>query len=542
MKKIMLIFICIMMCFVCSCKNRNNNSHEHNFVEGKCECGEIDSNYVPPHVHEFIKGKCECGETDETYVPPHVHNFVEGKCECGETDETYVPPHVHEFIKGKCECGEIDLTYKPLIEINIDESTLEDEYYIDEFDINTIKIYISIDEEVSLVNLTTDLIENYPSKIIPGSYTFIINYQGVKKELSINFIEKEIYTDGLSFSLNKTLDGYLVSGYSGMESEVVIPSSYELLPVTGIKAYAFNGNQVIKKVTLPETIEIIEQNAFSNSSISEINIPLSVTTIKDAAFYYCENLKSVTLPKTIKTIGAYAFYNTTLVYTDKTDISSWNKGAFDDNLVYIHTGLDLDKIIKKDSFEYYVDQTASILNYIGSSNSVIIPNEIEGVIINKIDNAAFMRNTNLEEVTISNNIIHIGDRAFRETGLTNVEIPSSVKEIGIYAFSGCEYLQSVIFNEGLEKINISAFAACTNLLTIILPSTLTTIEQYAFQNCLKLQKAFIPKSVITIGEGAFYACGKSILYIESDSIPSTWSVNFNPSKAKLSFNANKNNL
>ena len=67
-------------------------------------------------------------------------------------------------------------------------------------------------------------------------------------------------------------------------------------------------------------------------------------------------------------------------------------------------------------------------------------------------------------------------------------------------------------------------------------------SEYAFQNCLKLQKAFIPKSVITIGEGAFYACGKSILYIESDSIPSTWSVNFNPSKAKLSFNANKNNL
>lgn len=499
MKKIILIFICLVICFICSCKKQNNN-------------------------------------------PPHVHTYIEGVCECGEIDPNYIPEHIHEFVKGKCECGEIDLNYAPIIKISVIDNTVEDEYFIDEFDITSIKLHISIDGEVSEVNLTTSLIENYPNEIIPGSYTFIINYQGVKEELILNFIEKEIYTEGLTFSVNKTLDGYLVSGYSGMESEVVIPSNYEGYPVTGIKAYAFNGNQVIKKVSLPDTIEIIEQNAFSNSTISEINIPESVITIKDAAFYYCDNLRSVTLHKTLKSIGDYAFFNTTLVYTDKTDISSWNKGAFDDNLVYIHTELDLDKIIKKDSFEYYVDQTASILNYMGISNSVVIPNEIEGVIINKINNAAFMRNTDLQKVTISNNIVHIGDRAFRETGLTNVEIPSSVKEIGVYAFSGCEFLESVTFNEGLEKINISAFAACVNLKVVILPSTLITIEQYAFQNCLKLQKAFIPKSVITVGEGAFYACGKSTLYIERDSIPSTWSVNFNPSKAKLSFNANKNNI
>ncbi len=538
MKKIILIFICLTICFICSCKNK----HEHYFIEGTCECGEIDSNYVPPHVHEFIEGKCVCGEVDPNYVLPHVHNFVEGRCICGEVDPNYVPPHVHNFIKGVCECGEIDSTYKPVILINIIESTVEDEYYIDEFDISTIKISVSIDDEVKEVNLSIDLIENYPSEFIVGSYTFIINYEGVKKELTLNFIEKEFYTEGLTFSVNKTLDGYVVSGYNGTDNEVVIPSSYDGYPVTGIMTYAFNGNQVIKKVTLPDTIETIEQNAFSNSSISEINIPESVTVIKEAAFYYCENLKSVTLHKTLKTIGDYAFANTILVYTDKTDISSWNSGAFDDNLVYIHTGLDLSKIIKKDNFEYYVDQTASILNYIGDSNIVVIPSEINGVIVNKIENSAFMKNTYLEEVTINNNIIYIGDRAFRETGLTNVEIPSSVKEVGVYAFSGCEYLESVTFNEGLEKINISAFAACVNLLEVILPSTLTTIEQYAFQNCLRLQKAFIPKSVVTVGDGAFYACGKSTIYIESESIPETWSVNFNPSKAKISLSASKENI
>ena len=44
--------------------------HEHTFVEGKCECGEEDPNYVAPHEHTFVEGKCECGEEDPNYVPP----------------------------------------------------------------------------------------------------------------------------------------------------------------------------------------------------------------------------------------------------------------------------------------------------------------------------------------------------------------------------------------------------------------------------------------------------------------------------------------
>ncbi len=32
---------------------------------------------------------------------PHVHNFVEGKCECGEEDPNYVPPHVNTLVVGE---------------------------------------------------------------------------------------------------------------------------------------------------------------------------------------------------------------------------------------------------------------------------------------------------------------------------------------------------------------------------------------------------------------------------------------------------------
>ncbi len=46
-----------------------NDPHSHNFVDGKCECGESDPNYVPPHVHSYVDGKCACGATDPDYKP-----------------------------------------------------------------------------------------------------------------------------------------------------------------------------------------------------------------------------------------------------------------------------------------------------------------------------------------------------------------------------------------------------------------------------------------------------------------------------------------
>ena len=48
--------------------------HKHEFIEGVCDCGEIDPNYEPPHEHEFVKGECECGETDPNYEEPEVPN------------------------------------------------------------------------------------------------------------------------------------------------------------------------------------------------------------------------------------------------------------------------------------------------------------------------------------------------------------------------------------------------------------------------------------------------------------------------------------
>ncbi len=64
------------------------------FTTYTCACGD---SYVGDAVvglgHDYVDGACSrCEAKDPNYVPPHEHNFVEGKCECGETDPDYVAP------------------------------------------------------------------------------------------------------------------------------------------------------------------------------------------------------------------------------------------------------------------------------------------------------------------------------------------------------------------------------------------------------------------------------------------------------------------
>ena len=93
-------------------------------------------------------------------------------------------------------------------------------------------------------------------------------------------------------------------------------------------------------------------------------------------------------------------------------------------------------------------------------------------------------------LTIPNTVTAIGDHAFDYAeddtvwNLTRVVIPGSVTSIGYKAFSECEQLSSVTFNEGLRMIDSYAFYGCRGLAgqTIVLPTTLEEIYDDAFED------------------------------------------------------------
>ncbi len=94
---------------------------------------------------------------------------------------------------------------------------------------------------------------------------------------------------GLEFGLNETETGWVVSGYRGTDTELVIPDTYMGAPVTAIGYETdrgmFYGNKTLQRVVVPDSVEYIGEGAFSEClALSEIELPDHGLYIGKSAF------------------------------------------------------------------------------------------------------------------------------------------------------------------------------------------------------------------------------------------------------------------
>jgi uncharacterized repeat protein (TIGR02543 family) len=142
----------------------------------------------------------------------------------------------------------------------------------------------------------------------------------------------------------KSDDTYEVSGYSGINTVLVIPSTYLGKPVTSIGDYAFRNLTSLTSITIPEGVTSVGYGAFfgcvslesifveeesvhfksedgvlfDNQMTTLVSypsgkpnfayaIPLGIINIGDAAFAGCVSLSNITIPESVTSIGRYAF-------------------------------------------------------------------------------------------------------------------------------------------------------------------------------------------------------------------------------------------
>ncbi len=116
---------------------------------------------------------------------------------------------------------------------------------------------------------------------------------------------------------------------------------------------------------------------------------------------------------------------------------------------------------------------------------------------------------NLVDVVIAPGVTGIDRRAFsRRTTLRSIEIPSSVKRIGEYAFSGCSSLEDVVGMSGVRAIHDFAFEECASLKAVHLPSALNNVGSGAFRDCKALADVVLPKGLKIMRDECF--CGTAI--------------------------------
>ncbi len=362
-----------------------------------------------------------------------------------------------------------------------------------------------------------------------GTYviTLYAKAEGYKQaDTSINVsVRGKTSSDGLTFQLNGDNKSYSVTGIGTCtDTDIIIPTTYEGLPVTAIAYSAFKNCENITSLTIPDSVTEIGQFAFFGCKRMEwVTFGSGLQTIRGGAFADCISLKEIVLPANVKKLE------------DSVHASGIGyRGVFENcaGLTKVTVG----------------DESMDIeLTTIGSSafkNCSSLTSVYIGNAVSAIHSEAFAH-TGITSLSLGNQLLKIDLRAFCECEqLESVAIPDSVTEIGQFAFFGCKRMEWVTFGSGLQTIRGGAFADCISLKEIVLPANvkkledsvhasgigyrgvfencagltkvtvgdestdieLTTIGSSAFRNCLSLKTLCIGASVEKIGGSAFSDC------------------------------------
>lgn len=93
-------------------------------------------------------------------------------------------------------------------------------------------------------------------------------------------------------------------------TEITIPAIWDGVPLKKIAFGAFRGNTDLMKITLPDTVETIESNAFrACPNLETVVLSRGLRTLAPYSFAGNPRLKSVTLPSSVMSFNAKAFHN-----------------------------------------------------------------------------------------------------------------------------------------------------------------------------------------------------------------------------------------
>lgn len=256
--------------------------------------------------------------------------------------------------------------------------------------------------------------------------------------------------------------------------------------VKSIEYFAFGHLKNLKQMTIPESVETIEQGAFRKTGLTQIYIPSRVRSIKEEAFYGCEDLKEVVFSEGLELIGKEADdvgYGDHLsnAFGGCTSLKSVSLPA---SLTHIDGSTfsecsNLEELtISPENETYKVDGNCLIRKeddclvlYGGKVNT--IPDYVK-----KIGSYAFY-SRDLIKIELPSGLTEIGDYAFYNNKFTQITLPDNLKEIGVYAFRYCEKLKSIAIPGSVESIGALAFSEC-HALSVVLPDTVKTIGTDAF--------------------------------------------------------------
>ena len=259
-------------------------------------------------------------------------------------------------------------------------------------------------------------------------------------------------------------------------TELVIPDTYNGLPVRKIASEGFSGYTYLTSLT----------------SLTSITIPESITLIGGGAFAGCINLTTIN----------YNAINATVQEWDKIDEYDYVDDDGSNQTNYLWSYSDAFRNAGKSSGAITVNIGANvevIPDYLFYSNLEVFSGvENEYGYYDTVYEATYPRITTVN--FLGNALKTIGNYAFANclvlTG--TLTTPSSLESIGDYAFAYSD-LTTVNLNEGLLSIGEYAFTGA-DLTIFTIPDTVTTVGEGVVEDNHNLTRLNIGKGVKTLGD------------------------------------------
>lgn len=348
---------------------------------------------------------------------------------------------------------------------------------------------------------------------------------------TFTFTTASAQTDESSFCYESYKGEYwLVSGYNGTDKDVVIPSYAYGRPVVGIADQAFDYNDNIRSVVIPEGITIIFENAFFDcDGLNSVKFPSTLEKIELGAFHSCNWLYDVTLPENIKEVGRGAFSDCNLqeVYIPAS-LTTIDATSFcnNHNMDSITVDEENPNYCSVDGVLFSKDMKILIDYPIGKKETeYIVPDGVTTIGEHALAYSGGAIDVNyLEKIVLPDSVTKIECLGiFGCTLLKEIVMPKELESIGFSAFKHCRSLETITIPEGVKTIPESAFYYCSNLEEITLPESLTTIENLAFAWCRDLEKIKIPTSVTSIADDSFSQQYLKSIVSEEDSFAKVFS-------------------
>ncbi|EAY23533.1 surface antigen BspA-like [Trichomonas vaginalis G3] len=261
---------------------------------------------------------------------------------------------------------------------------------------------------------------------------------------------------------------------------VVSIGDFAFAECKNLKSFTFNNNPtelnssilensfLNTSIILPQSIIKIFARCYMSTSIYEITLPPNLQYIGDSVFYNCSLLKGIIFPQSITEIGSLCFFNCSLIKELKISANIRGMLAF--------KGMaSLSKVVFMDGVE--------------------IINEEE-----------FANLTNLTEVQLPTTLREIKEKAFLNTSIRSIHIHNSVTVIENHAFLFCNYLEEVIFHDGMTQLSIgnNTFTNCESLKILQLPNIPISFGLNVFSGVSKIEEIHIYASYTGREKCPFY--------------------------------------